>query len=72
MESEYDRANLLSQKSRNEGRVKNLYGRASVGLGATMIAFGCLAIIAQIVVLAVYNSSFYFQGIWCGIAVSAY
>jgi len=48
----------------------NFPARAVRGLAATQIVFGCLVIIAQVVVLAVYSLFFNHisQGIWCGIA----
>jgi len=72
METDYDKSKLLSEDRSRSGRVKYFSGRASVGLGSTMIACGCLAIIAQIVVLVVYYHFFISisQGIWCGVAVS--
>jgi len=56
--------------SKARGPIKYFSGRAAVGLGSVQIVLGALAIIAQIVILVVYNV-FYTaisQGIWCGVA----
>jgi len=53
-----------------KGAVDYFPARAVRGLAVTQIMFGCVVIIAQIVVLAVYNLFFNHvsQGIWCGVA----
>lgn len=50
--------------------VKYFPARAVRGLAITQIVFGCVVIIAQIIILALYNLFFtsISQGIWCGVA----
>jgi len=69
MACQTDEETLVASNKRG-GPIKYFSGRAAVGLGSAQIVFGVLTIIAQIVILRVYDvfSNAISQGIWCGVA----
>jgi len=69
MAGQSDEENLVAS-NKPRGPIKYFSGRAAVGLGSAQIVFGVLTIIAQIVILRVYDvfSNAISQGIWCGVA----